>query len=192
MGVKEKSIEKWIQVKGFEGLYWLSNFGDVRNKRGKTLSQSQFGEKNGYLRVRFFVNKKKYCFLVHRLMMEAFVPNTLNLPCVNHKDEIKTHNFIYVNPDGSVDLEKSNLEWCSVEYNDNYGSRNKKISESKKKKHPKAQKIKMISLDGKVLDIFNSANQAADFLHKSDSNIISCANHKPHYNTAYGYKWEWD
>lgn len=183
--------EVWMPSIGF---YEVSNKGNVRStnyENHKKIVMLEQHLKNGYPNVRLCLNGKRKNFNVHRLMMEAFVPNPSNFPAINHKDEIKTHNFIFVNPDGSVDMEKSNLEWCSVEYNDNYGSRNKKISESKKKKHPKAQKIKMISLDGKVLDIFNSANQAADFLHKSDSNIISCANHKPHYNTAYGYKWEW-
>ena len=65
--------------------------------------------------------------------MEAFVPNPHNYPCVNHKDENRGNNFIWVNPDGSVDLEKSNLEWCSHKYNLNYGTAQLRKAETYKK-----------------------------------------------------------
>lgn len=51
---------------------------------------------------------------VHRLVAEAFIPNPNNLPCVNHKNE-NTH-----------DNSPENLEWCTYEYNINYGGRNKR------------------------------------------------------------------
>ena len=71
------------------------------------------------------MNSKSKKYLVHRLVAQAFLPNPDNLPQVNHKDECKTNNFVFINPDGTVDHEKSNLEWCSVSYNNTYNDKMK-------------------------------------------------------------------
>ena len=54
----------------------------------------------------FYIGNKSY--LVHRMMAEAFIPNPLNLPCVNHKDGNKLND------------ELSNLEWCTYKDNTNH------------------------------------------------------------------------
>lgn len=53
-------------------------------------------------------NGKRYKCRIHRLVAEAFIPNSDNLPMVNHKDENKLNN------------EASNLEWCDNTYNAHY------------------------------------------------------------------------
>lgn len=136
--------EIWKPVKGFEGYYEVSNYGNVKsvyrlivkgdNKivpiSGRIIKTEL--SNSGYLRVHLSIGGKAKHYSVHRLVAEVFLPNPDNLPQVNHKDENKSNNFVLVNPDGSVDLNKSNLEWCSAEYNTNYGNAHKKTEEAKK------------------------------------------------------------
>ena len=70
-------------------------------------------------------NKKRISRNVHRLVAEAFIPNPNNYPCINHKDECRTNNVV------------DNLEWCTYEYNLNYGNRNKLASENRRFKQAK-------------------------------------------------------
>ena len=118
--------EIWKPIDGFNGYYEISNFGNVRSvkryvrSRGgsrpvESRMKEQFFNPRGYLRVALFKEQKCKKFFVHRLVAMAFIPNPLNLPFINHKNEIKTDNRV------------ENLEWCTAEYNDNYGSRNDKI-----------------------------------------------------------------
>lgn len=101
---------KWRAVPGYEGLYEVSNKGNVRNVRRNTLLRSSNNQ--GYKRVYLYKNGIRKGFRVHRLVAQAFIPNPDNLPEVNHRDEDKLNN--------SVD----NLEWCTAKYNSNYGTRN--------------------------------------------------------------------
>ena len=100
-------IEEWRPIVGFEGLYEVSNTGQVRNCRGKLLRPGL--NHNGYLKCVLCKKGKTKTIYIHRLVAQAFIPNPQDLPQVNHKDEDKTNN--------SVD----NLEWCSSKYNVNYG-----------------------------------------------------------------------
>lgn len=129
----------WMPVLGFEGLYEISNLGKVRNHKGETLKQGiKRTNCTCYKLVNLWKDGRYYKKYVHRLIAEAFIPNPDNLPMVNHKDEDGTNNSI------------DNLEWCTREYNVNYGTakerrakkirgvkhteeHNKKISESMKR-----------------------------------------------------------
>lgn len=120
--------EIWKDIPNFEGLYQVSNLGNVRvldryvnsairnndkvKRKGKILKQYN---KRGYLQVSLIKNYKRYYFTVHRLVAMAFLPNPDNLPQINHKDENPLNNNL------------SNLEWCTAKYNCNYGNRNSKI-----------------------------------------------------------------
>lgn len=101
--------EIWKDIKGYEGLYQISNLGNVKaltrkyNWRGtirKTTEKILLPQLtwNGYFRV-IFKNNKKY--RVHRLVAEAFILNPLNLSQVNHIDGNKQNNCV------------DNLEWCT-------------------------------------------------------------------------------
>ena len=111
--------ELWRDVVGFEGLYLVSNMGNVMSvprlrivkRKGSTFSSRSCGytltqqiDKYGYLYVSLGGKNRK----VHRLVMDAFVgPSSLT---VNHKDEDKTNNRL------------ENLEYLSVTDNLKYGT----------------------------------------------------------------------
>ena len=108
--------EIWKCIKGFEN-YQVSNYGRIKSlnyrQTGKSgILSSALDKRDGYLRVNLCKDGKKYPKLVHQLVSLAFIPNSNNLPCVNHKDEVKTNNNV------------NNLEWCNHKYNNNYGTHN--------------------------------------------------------------------
>lgn len=101
----------WKPVVGFEGLYEVSSLGRVRNKKGEILKQRiKRTNCTCYKSVDLWKDGRYHKKYIHRLLAEAFIPNPDNLPMVNHKDEDGTNNFI------------DNLEWCTREYNVNYGT----------------------------------------------------------------------
>lgn len=112
--------EIWCPIEGYEGLYEVSNLGNVRSLGNKKTKKTKILKQNmntsGYLRVYLCKNGKQKQFKVHRLVAEAFIPNLFGYPQVNHIDEDKTNNHI------------DNLEWCDNKYNSNHGTRNKRIS----------------------------------------------------------------
>lgn len=113
-------IEEFRDVPGYEGLYEVSNLGRVKNiKTGRILKPHK--HRGGYLLINLCKSGTMRTDLIHRLVANSFLPNPQNLPCVNHKDEDKTNNAI------------SNLEWCTYEYNNNYGTRNERMAEKKSK-----------------------------------------------------------
>ena len=115
-------IEEWRPIEGYEGLYEVSNTGQVRSldryvkgkgesyrlQKGKMLSPIK--DTGDYLKVNLSCNGKNKMFFVHRLAAQAFLLNPDNLPEINHKDEDKSNNRV------------DNLEFCDRKYNVNYGT----------------------------------------------------------------------
>ena len=114
------------------GLYEVSNNGQVRSidryVKAKNNSQKlmkskilkQIKNDRGYTMVDLSKNAKRRKIFVHRLVAEAFIPNPNNYNQINHINEFEKDNNCI-----------ENLEWCSCKYNCNYGTRNKRIKESK-------------------------------------------------------------
>ena len=145
-------MEEWRDVVDYEGLYMVSNCGRVKslnyNHTGKEEVLKENTNKKGYKIIYLYKNGKRQKYKIHRFVAKAFIPNANNFPEVNHKDEDKTNNKV------------DNLEWCTAEYNINYGTRNEKLS----------KKIKCITTN----EIFNSIKEAKEKYNINYGSICSC------------------
>lgn len=118
--------EIWKDIEEYEGLYQVSNHGRVRSldrydnmgrfRKGKMLSIGDNGR--GYKNVGLNKDGLLRTVYVHRLVAQAFIPNYYDLPQVNHIDEDPSNNHV------------DNLEWCTNEYNSNYGNHNLNLSKA--------------------------------------------------------------
>ena len=156
--------EIWKEIQGYENRYAVSNRGRVMNlMSGKVLKNRING--HGYENVLLCKNGKHKNYKVHRLVAQAFIPNKLNLPEVNHIDECKTNNNV------------NNLEWVTASQNQRHSA------------HQQSCKINQLSLDGELVKTWESSHQIGRELGYNQSYIIQSCKRKR--KQAYGYKWEY-
>src|ERR1700721_2323242 len=114
--------EIWKPIKGYDGLYEVSNFGRVKSLARKMIKgKNIFYSKErilkhqkmitGYYLIILSLDKITKGFLIHRLVGNAFIENPNNHLIINHIDGIKTNNYY------------KNLEWCSQKYNNHHAIR---------------------------------------------------------------------
>ena len=171
--------EIWKDIVGYEGLYQVSNLGNVKSlerivikKDNKKYLQKEKILRLGlsdkkYYTVSLFKNGKGKTYRIHRLVAEAFIPNPNNYPCVNHKDENKQNNCI------------DNLEWCTNKYNLNYSDTGKL----------KRRKIIQYSINFEPIYVWESIKEASEKFNINYRNIISVC--KGRRKTAGGFIWRY-
>ena len=177
--------EVWKDIAGYEGLYQVSNKGNVKSlnwgNRGYSKNLYLKPHCHGYLQVELANKGKKKMFMVHRLVAMAFIDNPLDLPMINHKDENKENNCV------------DNLEWCDCSYNVRYSLHNRK-----KVAHRRCfgrvgkntlKKVAQISANGSVVRIWNNAREVFLTTGMSDWSISECC--RGNRKTAYGYCWQY-
>ena len=140
----------------YEG-YKVSNLGRILSlnyhRTGKAELMTPVERKDGYFIVLLSKNKEKKTCLVHRLVAETFLPNPEGKPCINHKIQGKKGkkiNMVFFNEDGTVDEKKSTIEWATYKENNNYATRNEKISKANTN-GKKSKKILQFTLDGEFI-----------------------------------------
>lgn len=176
-------MEVWKDIKDYEGLYQVSNFGRVRSlgKGESNVSKMRILKvrktRCGYIIVNLYKNGIMKTVYIHRLVAEAFIPNPLNLPQVNHKSEVKDDNRV------------ENLEWCDVNYNINYGNRKEKVSYKLTNRKDCSKQVLQYNIDGTLIREWPSIKECVrnGF---NDTDIILCCKgrHKTHKGFIWKYK----
>ena len=184
--------EIWRDIKGYEGEYQVSNYGNIRSvdkyvncgirnnnkviKKGKI---RKLGKTNGYLTVSLCNGKSQKSKLVHRLVAEAFIDNPNNYKYINHKDENKENNFV------------DNLEWCSSLYNNTYGTRLDRISKSLINNPKISKKVNQYDSNGNFIKQWESTMEIQRQLGINNTHISACCLNKKNYKSAGGFIWKY-
>lgn len=173
--------EIWKDIKNYEGLYQVSNLGNVKRilfinnkviKPNEKVLKQNFDGKGNYKTVMLCKNGKKRRVTVHRLVAETFIPNPNNLPQVNHKDENKINNTV------------NNLEWCTVLYNNLYGGRASKIGKKARKR------VLQYNKNGEFVKEWEYIGQVEKELGLDHSSISACCKNRKQ-KTCGGYIWKY-
>lgn len=180
----------------YRGVYQASNIGRVKslertvwNGKGyRTVKEKIISpaKTNGrYLHVLLYKNQKGKTFLVHRLVCGTFVDNPNKEKYCNHKNE------------DIFDNRAENLEWCSIEYNNNYGTLRErmvpKVKEKLKNRSDLSKPVNQYTIDNTFVAWYQSISEAVRQLKEKEniktsaSQISKCCYGK--IKTAAGYKW---
>lgn len=176
--------EIWKDIKGWEGLYQVSNLGRVKSLPRFRKTQSGYVSKERILRPRVCGKDREYLAVslnkdnyikqkrIHILVAEAFIPNPNNHTEINHKDENKGNNCV------------ENLEWCSRSYNVNYGKR------IEKQRAHLIKKVAQYDLNGNLLNVYDSFYDAAKAVGGNSANIshVVKGDNKTHKGFIWKYK----
>ena len=179
----------------YEGLYRVSNLGRILsldyNHTGKPRLINPGTDKDGYFKVGLSKNRKTKTCKVHRLVAQTFIPNPDNLPEVNHKDEDKTNNFVFLNEDGTVDEEKSNLEWKTHRGNINHGTRNERAGKAISKANTNgklSKRVIQLTLDDEFVREWPSTMECGRNGFNRSSVCLCCqGKHKTHKGFRFMY-----
>lgn len=175
------TMEIWKDIKGYDGIYQVSNCGRVKslprklwNGKGFFISKMKIlsisHNPDGYATVQLnYKNHYQEC-TVHRLVAEAFIPNPNKYPVINHKNEIKDDNRV------------CNLEWCTHAYNASYGT----VTMRRRKKLSKPL-VGIPIKGGDVVSFLSSVEASKNGF--NGHHIIECCNGKR--KTHKGYHWHW-
>ena len=161
-------------IPGFEGEYAVTSCGKVWSYKSKKFLAQRY-DKNGYLRVTLCHEGKMITKFVHQLVAMAYIPNPEGKKTVNHKDEVKTHNYL------------NNLEWMTHKENLLYGTGRERACANGFAHGQPPKKVYCVELD----KVFNSIREAAQAIGMTGTNISACCRNRPGFKTCGGYHWRY-
>lgn len=166
--------EEWKDIKDYEGLYQVSNLGNIKSnsyidasghkRNSKNINPNI--DRNGYYRVGLTKNNKRKYFQIHRLVSQAFIDNPDNKPQVNHKDSDKSNNCV------------TNLEWVTSSENNIHAYKFGKNYPRFGKENGKSNTIIQYDLNGNFIKEWESLNMCANELCLQESCISMCCSGK--------------
>lgn len=196
--------EIWKDIDGYEG-YQVSNLGRVRsldridsnNHPLKGVILKPHISNSGYLLVGLYKQQKRDGKLLHRLVAEAFLPNPDNKPEIDHINTIKTDNTVFLNEDGSINYEKTNLRWTTRKENINNPLTKTKMRINARKpskgkygkKHHRSKPIIQYDKEGNFIKEWDCANDVERVLGISNKHIGSVCLGKR--KSCGGYIWKY-
>lgn len=160
--------EIWKDIRGYEGLYQVSNYGNIVSmhhrwgKRYISIPIHKHITKKGYERVGLYKNATHKLFMVHRLVMNAFNPTLNENLEINHKNRIRNDNRL------------DNLEWLT--HDDNI-------------KYSKGKTIYQYDTKGNFIKTWHCIMDAERDLKIDHRQICDCLNGKQ--KTCHGYIWKY-
>lgn len=178
--------EIWKDISGYEGLYQISNLGNVKSLNFGRLGRSQnlkIGKHHtGYQIVVLAKDKQRKTKLVHVLVASAFIPNPEHKPCVNHIDGDKTHNEVL------------NLEWVTRSENTRHAIKTGLRADSNMwgrtgKLNPLSRPVNQLSKDGVFVKSWPCISDAARSLSCNPCTIVNCLQGR--IKSCKGYIWEY-
>lgn len=168
--------EIYKDIKGYEGLYQVSNLGRIKSLRSKKILCCGINS-GGYCTICFSINSLSKSFRVHRLVAEAFIPNPENKPQINHINGDKTDNRV------------ENLEWVTQSENMQHAFKNGLNKRKIGKENKKSIKVNQYSKKGEYIKTWCCIKDVERTLKIQDYNISSCCKGKR--KTAGGFMWRY-
>lgn len=174
--------EIWKDIKGYEGLYQVSNLGRIKSLSNRSNHKNPILMKQacvlGYMVVSLTKDSVPKMFKVHRLVASAFIENKENKADVNHKDGNKKNNNV------------NNLEWCTAQENVIHAFKTGLSKAQKGKENSRSIIISQIDKNtGKEVNVFYGTREAERKTGIKHSNISRCCKGK--YKSAGGFKWKY-
>ena len=178
----------------YEGLYQVSNLGRFKNLNYRNTGKAELlnpgTNKDGYLQVCLSKNGEYKMCLFHRLIAETFLPNPENKPQVNHKIEGKKGkkiNMVIFNEDGTVNKERTTIEWCTPKENNDYGTRNERVAKANTN-GIRSKPVLQLSLSGDLIREWPSVGECGRNGFNKGAVAACCRGEKPQYK---GFRWEY-
>lgn len=183
--------EIWKDIDGYEGLYQISNLGNVKSLTNRSNHKEErilkLNTNSKYYLVNLCKNTKRKTLLIHRLVAKAFIDNPNNLPQINHINGNK------------LDNRAVNLEWCTCRANIIHSIKNGLKVTKKGKENPmygrknenanRSVKVSKYDMNDNYIETYSSIREAGIKNNISEFTISNVCNGRG--KSAGGYKWRY-